>query len=749
MSRLLRFEGIGFGIRAALWWDKGATSVLNSFVDQVDREWFTTTPSPQHADAAAEAAIQNEPWTELESDGGGETVMESLQFTPRKRMSQDRPWNRDAVENENGRQHRNGANSSSNDAKALASLEILKRKNGSKRHREDIDEFRSSGGASEIRNPPRGRPPELGEANLPQSMPGSSTNATSSAPSPPAGRFQAYPSGLSYHAWEVKLRNSSLRSVTVLENLKRQNRADPHLVNENVMKILTDPSVLESAFLSMYLRHGHLSEAEKHFEEVGKSWVSKVAARLETGVYTFPHPSQLEPRNKTKGVQFESVPIWWHKMVPEAMRMVLEAIFEQNFSRLSHGFRRDKGCHSALKEVKQNFGGVDYFLEVDISQCMAGFEKGALMDALRTRIRDDQFLMLVNRAIRAGYLDMSEACYRCIGIPQTTLVSPIMCNIYLHKLDLFMEDLIRCLEVGDENVGGGGSTKARANVVSNRDRWASRRIQPAFCWREWTMAGIKYVRYGGNFLIGINGSSDDAVRVEKDLQWFVRNELALPTKGAYSKIASSSSPDKEYVMFLGAEIYVAPQLSIPGFSAIREENTRLPTTPRMCVPARHLMLKLEECGFTDPVKRRPTFVGRLVHWEAHEIVKYYDVTARMFLAYYQFADNYHCLSLLYDILKQSCALTLGKKLSLKRLHWVTRRFGKDLSIFDSDGKLLAVMPPPKSVEDGADVWSGRDINPYARIERPLKPKFPPSTARVVTGDEAREFTLKARQLKIS
>lgn len=433
-------------------------------------------------------------------------------------------------------------------------------------------------------------------------------------------------------------------------------------------------------------------------------------------------------------------------MVPEAMRLVLEAIFEPSFSRFSHGFRRNRGCHSALKEIKENFWGIDYFMEVDISRCMSGFDKSQLIDALRSRIRDVDFLALVNKAIRAGYLDMSEVCYRCIGVPQTTLISPILANIYLHKLDLFLEDVSKCLDIGAEENFGVGSSRSKSNVVSNRDRWASRRIQPAHCWREWTLSGIRYVRYGGNILIGIVGSSEDALRVEKDLQWFVRSQLMLPTKGAYSKIANSSTPDREYVLFLGAEIYAAPEISSPGFDARNADAARLPTKPRLCVPARHLILKLEEHGITDVGKRRPTFNGRLVHWEAHEIVKFYDVTAKMFFSYYSFADNYHCLALLYDILKQSCTMTLGKKLSLKRLHWVTKRFGKDLGIWDSSGNLLAVMLKPKFIEP-VSIWNGRDINPFARLERPLKPKFPPSTEKPVTGYEALEFTLKARSAR--
>lgn len=81
-------------------------------------------------------------------------------------------------------------------------------------------------------------------------------------------KYQAFPSGLSYHAWEVKLRNAPLRSSSLLDDLYKKNRSDPNLVNEGVMSVLTDISVLERAFMSMYLRHGQLVDGEKLFKQV-------------------------------------------------------------------------------------------------------------------------------------------------------------------------------------------------------------------------------------------------------------------------------------------------------------------------------------------------------------------------------------------------------------------------------------------------------------------------------------------------
>lgn len=224
---------------------------------------------------------------------------------------------------------------------------------------------------------------------------------------------------------------------------------------------------------------------------------------------------------------------------------------------------------------------------------------------------------------------------------------------------------------------------------------------------------MRYVRYGTNFLIGVNGLETDMEQLEIDLLHFIKRKLHLNYKQLRYNRAAASSPEKEYVVFLGAEVYVAPQISSPGLNPSSGEAGRLPNRPRLCVPARLLLKKLEASGFVDPERKRPRYAHRLVLWECHEIVKYYDIVIKLFCMYYTFADNYHCLLLLYDVLKQSCALTLARKLGLKRMWHVHKRLEKDLIVRDMEGVPLASFERPR-FERPLDPFTGRDINPFIR-----------------------------------
>jgi retron-type reverse transcriptase len=83
------------------------------------------------------------------------------------------------------------------------------------------------------------------------------------------------------------------------------------------------------------------------------------------------------------------------KLVQEVMRMIIEAIFEPIFSTNSHGFRQGRSCHTALRQVKTQFGASSFIIEGDIPKCFDSFDHHILMALLAKRISDERFLNLI------------------------------------------------------------------------------------------------------------------------------------------------------------------------------------------------------------------------------------------------------------------------------------------------------------------------------------------------------------------
>ena len=136
------------------------------------------------------------------------------------------------------------------------------------------------------------------------------------------------------------------------------------------------------------------------------------------------------------------LPSWSDKLVGEVVRLLLEAYYEPQFSDRSHGFRPGRGCHTALREVADTWTGTTWFIEGDIADCFGTFDHEVMLDDPGENIHDDRFLRLMRNMLQAGYLEDWIWNATLSGTPQGGVVSPILSNIYLHRLDEFVETVL-------------------------------------------------------------------------------------------------------------------------------------------------------------------------------------------------------------------------------------------------------------------------------------------------------------------
>ncbi|PEM34709.1 reverse transcriptase/maturase family protein, partial [Bacillus wiedmannii] len=101
----------------------------------------------------------------------------------------------------------------------------------------------------------------------------------------------------------------------------------------------------------------------------------------------------------------------------------------------SHGFRPNRGCHTALTAIVKTWTASTWFIEGDIKGCFDNIDHKVLLMILRGKIKDNRFIRLIERLLHAGYMDERKYHKTWSGTPQGGVLSPLLSNIYLNELD--------------------------------------------------------------------------------------------------------------------------------------------------------------------------------------------------------------------------------------------------------------------------------------------------------------------------
>jgi retron-type reverse transcriptase len=135
------------------------------------------------------------------------------------------------------------------------------------------------------------------------------------------------------------------------------------------------------------------------------------------------------------------LPTWADKLLQEVIRRILEAYDEPPLSDHGHGFRPGRGCHTALTEMRRTWKGLVWFIEGDLAPCFDSLDHGVLRSILREKIQDHRFVRIIEQLLRAGYLEHWVYHATLSGAPQGGVLSPILSNIYLARLDTYVEQV--------------------------------------------------------------------------------------------------------------------------------------------------------------------------------------------------------------------------------------------------------------------------------------------------------------------
>jgi group II intron reverse transcriptase/maturase len=354
------------------------------------------------------------------------------------------------------------------------------------------------------------------------------------------------------------------------------------------------------------------------------------------------------------------LPTWSDKLLQEVIRSLLEAYYEPQFSDRSHGFRPGRGCHTALAEVSESWRGTTWFIEGDISQCFDRLDHALLRSILAEDIRDNRFLRLIDGLLQAGYLEEWRYHDTLSGAPQGGVLSPLLSNIYLDRLDKYVErTLLPVYNLGDQRAPyrpymrmHKAIWKMERNGRREEARPMRRELQqlPSRDPNDPGFRRLHYIRYADDWLLGFAGTRREAKDIKAKLGWFLQRHLKLELSEPKTLITHGRT---EPARFLGYEIVVHHNDTKRDQHGHRSINGQI----GLKVPMDVVRAKRK------PYMRRgkPAAMLDRARDSNFRIVARYQAEFRGIAEYYQLAYNRHRLGSLRYVMERSLTKTLGHK----------------------------------------------------------------------------------------
>ena len=364
-----------------------------------------------------------------------------------------------------------------------------------------------------------------------------------------------------------------------------------------------------------------------------------------------------KPNGKTRPL---GIPTWTDKLLQEVIRMILEAYYEPQFSDHSHGFRPGRGCHTALSKVAHTWTGTRWFVEGDIKGCFDNIDHEVMLSVLGEKLHDNRFLRLLKYLLKAGYMEDWKYGRTLSGTPQGGVVSPILANVYLDRLDRFVETVLipahtrgkarkrnptwNALRSRREYHQKVGHHKLAEQLRKQMQQLPSRDpLDPEY-------RRLRYVRYADDFVLGLIGPKAEAKRIKESLETFLRDTLKLELSREKTLITHAVS---QAAKFLGYELVNQQAHDQLDSNGNRNVNGRI----GLGVPAK----VIEQHCRAYMSNGKPAHRAELLRDADFTIVERYQAEFRGVVQYYLLAHNVSHFGKLQWVMEWSLAKTLAGK----------------------------------------------------------------------------------------
>jgi len=484
--------------------------------------------------------------------------------------------------------------------------------------------------------------------------------------------------------------------ITQHKDAIHRDRGTRGLKLERVYRELYDLDRFQRAYAKLYVNDGAMTPGTtpETVDGMSVAKMERIITTLRDGSFQWNPTKRIYIPKKNGKKRPLGLPTWTDKVVQEVMRSILEPYFEAKFRDSSHGFRPERGCHTALARCKQKFRGANWFIEGDIKGCFDNINHRVLMDVLRESIDDERFLRLVMNMLEAGYLEEWTRHETQSGTPQGGVISPLLANIYLHKLDEFVEDVLRPQYTRGKtrrfNPAYNAHTKAMLKAKADDDAkaWHDLKIEqrsiPSGMARDDKFRRLNYVRYADDFVLAFMGPKAEAEDIKSKIKAFLGDTLKLELSEEKTLISHATT---EPARFLGYDISIMKDdgnMSVTKNSTMGTFNKRsINGLIKLSVPWEKIEAHCRNYMIDGKIRKRMDQMAN----EDFSIVAWYGTVFRGVAQYYSMAhDRAQKLSKLKYVMQTSMLKTLAAK------HKTTvRAMAKKYRVTRTDLRTMAPM----------------------------------------------------------
>lgn len=409
-----------------------------------------------------------------------------------------------------------------------------------------------------------------------------------------------------------------------------------------------------------------------------------------------------------------SVNEWRNKIVQEVLRMILSAIYENKFLECSHGYRPNRGCHSALRRIYKKGQACDFFIEGHIKDLFNSIDHDTFLNILKQDIDDGRFIELIRKMLKSNIIENDFMLYNksFSGIYQGGILSPLLINIYLNEFDNWVENNL----IPKWNIKEKHPVRIEYRRLNNKVSYYEKKINICSDKNEKKILikilkdlrkkrnqikcdyrRLSYTRYADKFIITFNGTYDEALNIKSELYNYLKEYLNLQLDDK-TRIVSSVE-NKNPVTFLGYNIRAQY-----GNSYITKGKRALGGVLAFFIPRNVMFNKIKE--YT--INGKSVCNNKLLNNNIYDIISIYQKELMSLINYYKFVRNPKLLARIKYVMEISLIKTLANKLKIS-ITKVYKKFTSYYRMNNKSYKVIQYINKDKEIHFGGISFSRTDI----------------------------------------